>query len=368
KDPNNKNHWVIDEPAAKVVREIFDMCMSGLGPTQIANRLSERNILIPVAHSEKEDFVHYTVSQSNKTRWSDSTVKKILSRMEYLGHTVNFKSRRKSFKNKKKIENDPSEWKIFKNTHEAIIDEETWKTVQRIRENRRRVKHMADNGMLSGMLFCGQCGAKLYQVRCHGWDHSQEYFNCSAYQRDRAKCSSHQIRNIVVEKILLEDLQRITAFARENEEKFIQIVNNTSAKAIEKELSNSKRECEKAKMRIKQLDIIIQKLYEDKVLGNLSDERFQKMSTDYEEEQVELKQQVILLNQFIDETKNKVLNTYHFLDLVHKYTDITELNAQIIREFVEKIIVHRSATPEGKKIKELEIVYNCIGSLNLPQK
>ena len=366
KDPNDKNHWVVDETAAKVVREIFDMCMSGLGPTQIANKLSERNILIPVAHFEKESISHANSHLSGKTDWHDSTVVKILSKMEYLGHTVNFKTHTKSFKNKKKIMNDPSEWKIFKNTHEAIIDEETWKTVQRIRENRRRVKHMADNGMLSGMLYCGECGSKMYQVRCHGWDHSQEYFNCSTYQKDRTKCCSHQIRNIVVEKILLEDLQRITAFARENEEKFIQIVNNTSAKAIEKELSSSKRECEKAEMRIKQLDVIIQKLYEDKVLGNLSDERFQKMSTDYEEEQIELKQKVILLNQFIDEAKNKVLNTYHFLDLVNKYTDIDELNAQIIREFVEKIIVHRSVTPGGKKIKELEIVYNCIGSLNLP--
>ena len=364
KDPNDKNHWIVDEPAAKVVRDIFDMCMSGFGPTEIANKMSERNILVPSAYFEKEKGVSTASIISEKTKWHNTTVAKILSKMEYLGHTVNFKTHRKSFKIKKKIENDPSEWKIFENTHEAIIDKETWKIVQRIRDNRRRVKHIPDNGMLSGVLYCGECGSKMYQVRCHNWDHSQEYFNCSTYQKDRSMCSSHQIRNVVIEKLLLEDLQRITSFARENEDLFIQIVNNTSAKTIEKELRNSRKECEKATARVKQLDLIIRKLYEDKVLGNISDDRFQNMSADYEKEQSQLKTRIASLTSFMEEEKNKILNTRHFLDLVHKYTDISELNAQIVREFVEKILVYRTVTPEGKKIKQIEIIYNCIGAFN----
>ena len=284
----------------------------------------------------------------------------------YIGNTVNFKTYSQSYKAKKRVKNNPSEWKIFKNTHEAIIDEETWKTVQRIREGRRRVKHLPDNGMLSGVLFCGDCGSKMYQVRCHGWEHSQEYFNCSSYHNDRTACCSHQIRNVVVEKFLLEDLQRITAFAREHEKSFVQIVNNTSAKVLDKELRPSRKEYEKAQNRMKQLDLVIQRLYEDKVLGNLTEERFQKMSADYEAEQRQLQKRVEELDVFMEQAKEKVLNTHHFLKLVHKYTEIPELNAQIVREFVEKILIYRTVTPEGKKVKQIEIIYNCIGSLSLP--
>ena len=368
KDPEDKNHWIIDEPAAKVVREIFHLCISGFGPTQIANKLTEQKILCPSAYLNSLERSCSTKTPENKHKWHTSTVSDILSNQAYIGDTVNFKFYSQSFKTQKTVMNDPSEWKIFKNTHKAIIDEETWKTVQRIREGRRRVKHLSDNGMLSGMLFCGDCGSGMYQVRCHGWEHSKEYFNCSTYHQDREKCCSHQIRNVVVEKLLLEDLQHITAYAREHEESFVQIVNSTSSKALDKELRNSRREHEKAQNRIKQLDIVIQKLYEDKVLGCFSEERFQKMSADYEAEQQQLQKRVLELEAFMEQAKEKILNTKHFLELVHKYTDITKLNAQIVREFVEKILVYRTITPEGKKIKQIEIIYNCIGSLSLPQK
>lgn len=369
KDPQDKLHWIIDEDAATVVKEIFHLCMKGLGPTQIATELTKRKIENPVAHG-KRNGINVSAQQERDDLfiWRTSTIARILTRQEYLGHTVNFKTKRKSYKQKKQLKNNPSEWQIFRNTHDAIIDEETFKTVQRIRDGRRKVSRLGDMGILSGMMFCADCDNKLYQVRGKGWEHDKEYFVCATYRKVKGGCSSHQIRNVVVEQLLLQNLQRVTAFARGHEDEFLQLITNNFEKELNKELRDCRKEFDQAKARISKLDTIIQRLYEDNVEGKISDERFMKMSTTYESEQKELNARVTALRYFIDHAKEKSLNAEHFLSLVRKYTDIKELDAEIIREFVEKIIVFKAEKIDGHRVQRIQIIYNCIGAVELPSK
>lgn len=367
KDPQDKLHWVIDEDAATVVKEIFHLCMQGLGPTKIAKELTVRKVLCPSAYF-KEIGLNPGYVPANPYSWQSRSVADILAKQEYLGHTVNFKSHKKSYKSKKKIWNDPSEWQIFENTHDAIMDVETFNTVQRIRDGRRKVSRLGEMGILSGMMFCADCGNKLYQVRSKDWEHDKEYFVCATYRKVKGGCSSHQIRNVVVEQLLLQDLQSVTAFAREHENEFLQFITNNSEKELNKELRDCHKEFEQAKARISKLDTIIQRLYEDNVEGKISDERFMKMSATYESEQKELNARVTTLQDFINHAKEKSLNAEHFLSLVRKYTDIKELDAEIIREFVEKIIVYKAEKVDGHKTQRIQIIYNCIGAVALPEK
>ena len=369
KDPENKQHWIIDEPAAEVVREIFRLCIEGYGPTKISNILEARRIENPVAHGKRNGLKlpANRAEQDDPYVWHDSTIARLLSRPEYLGHTVNFKTYRKSYKQKKQLKYNPSEWQIFEDTHEAIIDKETFDIVQRIRDGRRRLTPMGEMPILSGMLFCADCGAKLYQVRGRGWTHDKEYFVCATYRKKKGGCNSHQIRNVVVEELLLDDLRRVTAFARENEAEFVELVAQRSRQEVEKLLRESKRELETANVRIRRLDEIIRQLYEDNLDGKISDERFSKLTATYETEQKQLEGRIEELHSIISEQKDKFLNADRFLDLVRKYTDIRELTAEIIREFVEKIIVYKTERIDGHRVQRIKICYNGIGYIDLPQ-
>lgn len=286
----------------------------------------------------------------------------MLTRQEYLGHLVNFKTYRKSYKNKKQLKNDPENWQIFENCHEAIIDQETFDIVQRIHNGRRRRTPLGEMPMLSGMLFCADCGANLYQVRSKCWEHDKEHFVCATYRKVKGGCSSHQIRNVVVEEILLDEIYRITAFAREHEDEFVEMVTKKSLAELNKSQREGKRELEQAMQRISKLDKIIQRLYEDKI----SDERFAKMSASYEADQEELQNRIKELKTMLSAEKEKSLNASHFLELVRRYTDIQELNAEIIREFVEKIFVYKAERVDGHRVQRIKIVWNCIGEFNTP--
>ena len=370
KDPNDKNHWIIDEGAAAVVREIFHLCISGYGPTQIAKELRTRRIEVPAEYGKKSGVnvpSAGTRENDDPCRWTTSTVVHILERQEYLGHTVNFKTHRKSNKLKKQIKNAPSEWQVFEHTHEAIIDQETFDIVQRIRDGRRRITPMGEMPVLSGMVYCADCGSKLYQVRSNGWTHEQEHMVCATYRKKgRDICPSHQIRNVVIEQLLLADLRSVTAFAREREAEFIDVVTKSKAKEIDRSLREGRREYDLAKARIAKLDTIMQRLYEDNVEGKISDERFMRMASTYEAEQKQLEARIDELEAFIAEAKEKTLNAEYFLSLVRKYTDIRELDAEIVREFVDRIIVHKAETINGHRQQRIEIIYNCVGIVEIP--
>ena len=370
KDPEDKNHWIVDEEAAEVVREIFHLCVSGYGPTKLANELQRREILTPVEYAKSKGWpVRSVKQQDDPFARETSTVVHILERQEYLGNTVNFKTYRKSYKQKKTLRKDPSEWQIFEGTHEAIIDKETFAIVQRIRDGRRRLTPMGEMPILSGMVFCADCGSKMYQVRMRGWEHDKEYFVCANYRKKtKAACSSHQIRNVVIEQLLLEDLRRVTAFAKNHEEEFVRLVTDSTSRSLNREMKDNRKEYEQSQSRIAALDKIIQHLYEDNVTDRISDERFARMSATYEVEQQTLEKRVAELQILMDGAKQKAMNVEYFLSLVRKYTDIQELTGEIIREFVEKIIVFKAEKVDGHRQQRIQIIYNAIGAVEIPNE
>ena len=366
KDPADKLHWLVDEDAAEVVREAFRLCVAGYGPTQIARIFTDRQIMNPTSYAKSHGHsVSGNHVPSDVYVWSDSTVIKMLSRPEYIGHTVNFKTYSKSYKTKKRNRTDPSEWQIFENTHEAIIDRETFDIVQRIRDGRRRLTSLGEMPILSGMLFCADCGKKLYQVRSRS-QNVKDHFVCSTYRKIKGGCSSHQIRNDVIEQLLLDGIRGITEFARKHESEFVAMVMKQSKSESEKGLRECKRELELSEARVHKLDGILQKLYEDNLEGKISDDRFAKMSANYEAEQKALEARIAELKSTITVDKQNALNIEYFLNLVRKYTCIEELTAEIIREFVTKIYVHKPETIDGRKMQRIRIVYNCIGEFAAP--
>ena len=369
KDPDDKTRWIVDDEAAAVVKEIFHLCMSGYGPTQIAKERRARRIETPAEYGKRVGVNVPAAKQrenDDPCRWTTSTVVHILERREYTGCTVNFKTYKKSYKSKKQVKNDPSEWAIFEGMHEAIIEPEVYDTVQKIRDGRRRQTPMGEMPALSGMVYCADCGHKLYQVRGRCLPQS-EYMVCATYRKKgKSVCPSHQIRNSVIEQLLLEDLQRVTAYARNHEDEFLRLVTRNSEKALDRELRDCRKEYEQAKARIAKLDTLIQRIYEDNVEGKISDDRFAKLSGNYEAEQAQLQSRVEELQWFLDDAKEKSLNADHFLALVRKYTDIRELDAEIIREFVERINVFQAEKVDGHRQQRIQIIYNCIGAVDLP--
>jgi site-specific DNA recombinase len=291
----------------------------------------------------------------------------ILAKVEYLGHTVNFKTRKKSYKSKETIWNNPEDWVVFENTHEAIIDEQVWETVQKIREGKRRPSRMGEMGVFSGMMFCADCGAKLYQVRANGWTHDKEYFVCATYRKKKGLCSSHQIRNVVIVELVLDDLQQVVTYVKEHERDFIAAATRSSEKRIAEDLRMSQKEYEQGQKRIATLDKILKKLYEDRVMEKISEEWFYKMSAGYETEQKSLMERATALKQTLDAAKEQNLNIDRFLKIVRKYTEITELSGEIIRDFIEKIIVFKAEKVDGVRTQRIQIIYNCIGAINFPK-
>lgn len=361
KNPDNPKEWLIDEESAEVVREIFRLCVDGYGPRRIANILTERKILIPSAYALEKGYAVRNSIPKNPCQWSSTVVVDILERMDYLGHTVNFKTHRKSYKQKKKIENDKSEWKIFENTHEPIIDKSTFDIVQKIRENRKRPTKMGEMPMFSGILYCADCGKKLSFHRRVNDPDSKHNFVCSNYRSNTHNCSMHYIRNVVVEQLVLENLREVVSYVKAYEDEFVQMVMDADIKQKNKELAKKKRLLSDKEKRYVQLDGLFQRVYEDNVSGRLSDERFMKLSQGYETEQKELQAEIESLHMELSQEEKQSVNVKSFLSTVKKYTEIPELTPEIVHEFIDRIIVHEADKSSGKRIQEIDIIYNHIG-------
>ncbi len=366
KDDHDKQQWRVDEDAAKVVKEIFSLCMQGYGPTQIARMLTERGIDTPVIHNRKCGLPTTTYESEFPDVWVQTTVAGILENMSYLGHTVNFRTKKKSYKSKKKIDLPKEEWAIFENTHEAIIDPDTFNTVQRIRQAKRRPTDMGEMSIFSGLVYCADCGQKMYLCRCTTMK-QKEYFNCSSYRKKKkATCTSHQIAVEAVEHFVLTNLQRVLAFAKEHEQEFLEIVRNENEKELRKKLLSQTRELEEADKRIQALDRIIQNLYEDKVCGNLTGERFVKMSQSYEQEQSQLIERAYHLRQELSKAREQSDNVTRFMRSIRKYTEITELTPELVREFVQKVVVYQAEKINGRRTQRIDLYFNGVGQICLP--
>lgn len=362
KDPDNKKKWIIDEEAAAVVQQIFALCVSGMGPTQIAKWLEKHEIYNPTAYSQAKGRPVTNKPTANPYKWTNETVSRTLERIEYLGHTVNFKTRKQSYKSKKKLWNDPSEWVIFENTQPPIVEESVFLIVQNIRRSRRRPTKMGDMGIFSGLVFCAECGGKMYQCRATNFTEEQKYFICSTYRKGKDLCTTHSIKNVVLHEIVLRNLREAIEYVTQYEAEFIQEAADSRLRERDAEFSRKRETLSRAESRIAELDNLFKHLYEDNVTGKLSDERFIKMSRDYELEQENLKSMAEVLREEIKQQEKQKTNVKAFISVVKKYTDMQELDASILREFIDRIEV--SHTDKKSKTREITIVYNFIGAFD----
>ena len=363
KAPENKNGWIVDEEAAKTVRQIFAWCVDGLGPTQIAKRLKAAKVPTPTEHwgnigrnCSKPPAIPYN--------WCSATVADILSKQEYCGDTINFRSTTKSFKNKKKIDRPPEEWQIFKNTHPAIIDREVFALVQELRKHRRRPTKSGIVSPFSGLLYCADCGEKLYYSVTNNYKREQAYFFCSSYRKNSEVCSAHYIREKVVEQIVLESMQRILLNVQALEKEFARKQMDCYTEDKKKQLAAKHRELSKAKKRIAEIDALIQKIYEDNASGKLSDERYATLSLSYEEEQKTLKAAVPELQSFLETETDKTESLQRFIQKVKQITELKVLTPELIHEFVDKIVVYAPRYLDGKRVQLLDIYYSGVGILH----
>lgn len=369
KNPEDKKKWIVDPEAAAIVQRIFSLCIDGMGPTQIAKWLQRNNIQNPTAYSHLHGLPCANKPTADPYKWTEETVSRMLERVEYLGHTVNFRTKKQSYKSKKTLWNDPSEWAIFENTQEPIIDESVFLIVQNIRQSRRRPNKMGDMGMFSGLLFCADCGGKMYQCRTNYFKPEQEYYICSTYRKDRTLCTTtHSIRNMALEEVVIRNLREAIEYVTQYEDEFIQEAAESDLRIRDKALAQKKDALKQAEKRIAELDLIFKRIYEDNISGKLTDERFIKLSREYELEQDNLKSSSKVLNEEVKQMEKSKTNVKSFITITKKYTDITELDATVLREFIDKILVSKNSGKRGRgageKAQEIEIVYNFIGAFD----
>ncbi len=362
KNPDNKKEWIIDEEAAKIVRRIFALCVDGFGPTQIAKKLKAEKVLTPTEYwssigrnCSKLPAIPYN--------WCSATVADILSKQEYCGDTVNFRSTTKSFKSKKKIERPQEEWKVFFDTHPAIIDREVFALVQDLRQHRRRPTKSGIVSMFSGLLYCADCGEKLYYSVTNNYKREQAYFFCSAYRKNSEVCSAHYIREKVVMETVLESMRRILLNVQAFEKEFARKQMECCSEDKKKELAQKRRELNKVKKRIAEIDSLIQKIYEDNANGKLSDERYATLSMSYEEEQQKLKADIPEMQSYLETETDKTESLQKFIDKVKQITELKELTPELIHEFIDRIIVYAPRYLDGKRVQLMDIYYNGIGIL-----
>jgi len=365
KNPDNKDEWIVDEPAAKIVRKIFDLCVSGLGPTQIAKRLKAEKVLTP---TEYWNSIGRKCGKppGRSFNWCSATVSDILAKQEYCGDTVNFRTTSKSFKLKKRLDRPQEDWQIFPNTHPAIIDRETFALVQELRQHRRRPTKSGIVSMFSGLLYCADCGEKLYYSVTNNYKREQAYFFCSAYRKNSDICSAHYIREKVVEQLVLESMQRVLWYVQSYEKLFAQRQLEEFGEKQKKELAEKRRELDKAKLRVREIDGIIQKLYEDNATGKISDERFATMSVSLENEQSELKDRIPALENELENAKIKTEGLQRFIDKAKQVTRLESLTPELVHEFIEKIVVSAPEYKDGKRCQKVEIYYNGVGIVREP--
>lgn len=365
KDPDNPKHWVIDEEAAQVVRRIFDMCMEGRGPSQIANQLTTDNILNPTAYKRKQGINSPNPMSENPCHWSKNTVVNILERREYTGCIVNFKTYTNSIWDKKQRQNPEENQAIFENAHEAIIDESVFEKVQIIRQNRHRKTKTGKSSMFSGMLYCGDCGEKMYYCTTKHFEKRQDFFECSVHHKHRDQCKIHFIRAVVLEDLVQTHMNAVVSYVARYEQHFRKVMIEKLQLESEEKLRVWKKQLSQNEKRIAELDRLFIKIYEDNAKGALSDEKFEMMSQRYEEEQLQLKSELVTLQENIEVQEQQTENLEQFIQLASKYADGVPLTPYALRELVKKIYVSAADKSSGKRKQSISIEYDFIGFIPL---
>ncbi|MFQ6977943.1 MAG: recombinase family protein [Oscillibacter sp.] len=365
KAPDTKK-LIVDEEAAAIVRSIFAMCASGSGPSQIARILKKEQILTPTMYAyTRYGITHTCLDTAHPYNWSDSAIANLLENEIYLGNTVNMKHSSRSYKDKRRVEHPREECMVFENTHPALITREVWDIVQRVRKNKRRLTKMEEQNKYSGLVFCADCGSNMVLHRAHTMSASYNHFTCRTYKKDWEACTGHYIRECVLDEVVLEDLRRVTAMARERPEEFAAYIGSRQSAEIQREIRRQEKELAAMRKRKAELDAIFKKLYEDSVLSRITTEQFQMLSSSYTEEQNQIAAGIPQKEADIQRLRETVSGTDGFLDKAKRYMDITELTPELLRLFIEKIVVHEKEVKWSKHAPQtVEIYYNGIGFID----
>ena len=368
KDPNDPKHWIVDDEAAQVVRRVYSMTLEGFGTEQIAAQLEKDDVLTPRAYWLTKGIKRPGKGkQQPPTKWNSSTITKILSLQEYCGDILNFKTYSKSYKNKKRIDNDRENWVVFQDVHEAIIERAVYEQVQQKRGKiRKRRTNNGKHNMFSGLLVCADCGSNLHFHFNQG-NPEIKYFNCSNYKGNRGTCTStHYVRVDFLEEVVLGEIRRLTKFASLYEDEFVKAVIGHSQQAEQTDRKLKEKELRTLLARDEELDGLFERIYEDNVSGKLSDDRFAKMSRRYEDEQKELAEKIKKLRSEIEKQSSRSMTTDMFIGLVRKYTRARKLTPRMLNELVEKIEVFNAEKIDGVWEQRLRIHYNCVGTIEIP--
>ena len=365
KDPETKK-LAVDDEAAAIVRRIFAMCASGNGPSQIARILKKEQVLTPTMYAYTRYGMNHTcLDTAHLYNWSDSAIANLLENEIYLGNTVNMKYSTKSYKDKRRVEHSREECLVFKDTHPALITQEVWDIVQRVRKNRRRPTKMEEQNKYSGLVFCADCGSNMVLHRARTTSASYNHFTCRTYKKDGESCTGHYIRECVLDEVVLEDLRRVTAMARERPEEFAAYIGSKQSAEIQREIRRQEKELAAMRKQKAELDAIFKKLYEDSVLSRITTEQFQMLSSSYTEEQNQIAAGIPQKEADIQRLRETVSGTDGFLDKAKRYMDITELTPELLRLFIEKIVVHEKEVKWSKHAPQtVEIYYNGIGFID----
>ena len=364
-------NFIIDEEAAPVVRQIYSLCLAGNGPTKIARMLTEQQIPTPGPLEYRRTGSTRRYHPGYECKWATNTVVHLLENREYTGCLVNFKTEKPSYKLKHSIENPPEKQAVFENHHEPIIDRETWERVQELRKQRKRPNRYDEVGLFSGILFCADCGSVMYQQRYQTDKRKQDCYICGSYKKRTADCTAHFIRTDLLTAGVLSNLRKVTSYAAKHEARFMKLLIEQNEDGDRRRNAAKKKELEAAEKRIAELSAIFKRLYEDSVTGRISDERFTELSADYEAEQKELKERAARLREELSKAQEATANAEKFMNVVRRHTTIEELTPTLLREFVEKIVVHESVALDGKRRgklrrQEIEIYYSFVGKVELP--
>lgn len=370
-DPADKDHWIIDEDAAPVVKRIFNLAIDGKGPEQIARILEQDKVLTTKALYAKQSENHPDPKKRKKMperpyHWIGQSVAGILERMEYTGCTCNFKTYSKSYKLKKRIPNAIEDMCIFPDTQEAIVSQAQWDRVQELRKNKRRPTKAERQGLFSGLLFCPDCGNKLHFATCKSFDGKQDHYVCSSYKSGRGTCSAHYIREDVLRELVLERIRAVNAYIRQDAESFQEEWLQCRRSDQERSIREDRKRVEQAKKRLADLDVLLSRLYEDFVLGDLSKERYKKMTADYEAEQERLKLEIEVTEEWLETQETMSADVDAFVALTQKYVDVPELTPTIVNEYIKKIEVFAPDKSSGKRVQKVKIYFNFVDDVEIP--
>ena len=369
KSQDDPKQWIIDEEAAKVVRYIFELTLEGLGPMKIARRLEDEQILSPTAYYlENGRKSSNDISARGKCAWSTTSVRHILENRQYTGCTVNFKTSLVSYKVHKTVYNPEEEWQIIPNTQEAIIDEDTFNRVQELRDSRRRNTATGRESLFSGLLYCADCKSKLYFCAAKSIKPEQEFHRCSAYKENRGSCSIHFIREVVLREAILELVKRVALFIQQYEAVFLYMYAKKHNITKEVNSRNMKATIERNKRRIKELDKLIERIYEDNVLGKIPDARFSKMMASYEAEQNQLVTETAKAEESLKTMEQDKVDLRAFLETIRQCTDIKELTPAIVNRLIRRIEVHNSEKIDGRKQVRLDVYFTAVGLIDIPSE